>query len=257
MSDARAYYDELAADYHLLYEDWWSAAQRHGQVLSALLWPLGTGARVLDLACGMGTQALALAEQGFWVEGRDLSPNLVERARREAAARGLAVRARAGDMREAHPEEAGRFQAVIAMDNALPHLLEDADLAATLQAARAALQPGGRFLASWRDYDALAPQRPAQEGPSIYGRSPQRRIVVEAWQWDVAGRGHAVEHALMREAPEGAWCVASRRTQLRALRRQEVVQAAEQAGFVEARWLEPAKTRYHQPVLMAERPREV
>jgi glycine/sarcosine N-methyltransferase len=141
MTDTRKFYEELAPDYHLLFDDWWSSAKYQAGVISKLLGP--PPRRVLDVASRMGTQALGLADLGYEVEGRDLSPALVERAAKEAEARGLPVRFSTSDMRERREEDLGRFGAVIAFDNALPHLLHDEELLAALSACHHALEPGG------------------------------------------------------------------------------------------------------------------
>ena len=46
---------------------------------------LGTGAKVLDLACGGGDLAIALARRGFAADGCDLSGTALDRARSAAA----------------------------------------------------------------------------------------------------------------------------------------------------------------------------
>jgi len=51
-----------------------------------------SGASVLDVGCGLGTNALWLAEQGFDVTGCDVSERAIETARKRAARRGLSVR---------------------------------------------------------------------------------------------------------------------------------------------------------------------
>lgn len=70
------FYDELSAQYHLLYADWDEAVARQGRVVDGLIGELlGTGPkRVLDAACGIGTQAIGLAQRGHQVTGTDLSP---------------------------------------------------------------------------------------------------------------------------------------------------------------------------------------
>lgn len=72
----------------------------------ALLGPLGlpAGARVLDLGCGPGIVAVALARQlGMTVTGVDAYPPFVDRARLRAEAAGVADRCgfEAGDLRQA------------------------------------------------------------------------------------------------------------------------------------------------------------
>src|SRR5215471_604725 len=74
---ARECYDELADHYHLIFENWEASIQRQAAVLGPILeqacGPART-VRVLDCACGIGTQALGLAQQGFQVSGCDVSP---------------------------------------------------------------------------------------------------------------------------------------------------------------------------------------
>ena len=57
------------------------------------------------------------------------------------------------DLRVLEVDGAGDFDAAVSFDNALPHLLDDADLNAACAALRRVLRPGGVLLASIRDYD--------------------------------------------------------------------------------------------------------
>ena len=84
-----SFYDELAESYHLIFDDWNAAILRQRDVLARLLPVPANGKRVLDCACGIGTQAIGLAMLGFSVEGSDPSNASINRARREAIARGL------------------------------------------------------------------------------------------------------------------------------------------------------------------------
>jgi glycine/sarcosine N-methyltransferase len=63
------FYDELAESYHLIFDDWNAAIARQREVLAKLLPVAATGKRVLDCACGIGTQTIGLAILGFSVEG--------------------------------------------------------------------------------------------------------------------------------------------------------------------------------------------
>lgn len=61
--NVQTFYDDLAAEYTLLFADWRASVQRQGDVLAALIRQHG-GAEVraiLDAACGIGTQAIGLA----------------------------------------------------------------------------------------------------------------------------------------------------------------------------------------------------
>jgi SAM-dependent methyltransferase len=71
------------------------------------------------------------------------------------------------------------FDAVICIDNALPHLETDEELLQAAQQAYEKLRPGGSFIGSIRDYDRLVVERPTTQGPSFYSESGSRRVEAE------------------------------------------------------------------------------
>ncbi|MFP2963994.1 hypothetical protein ACLEPN_41365 [Myxococcus sp. 1LA] len=60
---ALGFYEGMAEEYHLLFANWPQAVERQGAMLDALLrrCEAPPPRRVLDCACGIGTQALGLA----------------------------------------------------------------------------------------------------------------------------------------------------------------------------------------------------
>ncbi len=248
--DVRSFYDELADDYHEIFADWDASVRRQGTVLEKLLG--GPSGPILDLSAGMGTQAIALALRGHAVVARDLSPRMVERGRREAARLGATLSFEVADMRERREDDTGRFAVVIAFDNALPHL-DEVGLRDALRNASAALKPGGRFLASIRDYDGLAAERPRLEPARLHGTPPHRRMVLQTWDWAPDGRSYTLDHLLLNEE-DGGWRCRSRRTKYRALLRAELSTAAEAEGLTGGRWLMPDESGFYQPIFEATRP---
>jgi hypothetical protein len=113
-----SFYDELAESYHLIFDDWDAAILRQRDVLARLLPVPANGKRVLDCACGIGTQVIGLAMLGFSVEGSDPSDASIKRARREATARGMKAEFRVDDMRILSTAPIDSYDAIIAMDNA-------------------------------------------------------------------------------------------------------------------------------------------
>src|SRR3954462_5268731 len=83
----RAFYDELAESYDLIYADWQGSMRRQAAALDRLIQEQhGPGPHaILDCACGIGTQAIGLALLGHTVHATDLSPNVVAPAPRGAA----------------------------------------------------------------------------------------------------------------------------------------------------------------------------
>jgi SAM-dependent methyltransferase len=71
---------------------------------------------VLDGSCGVGTQAIGLAQAGYRVTATDISPTSVERCAREAGTRGLDIATAVADLRVLDVD--GSHDAVVTFDNA-------------------------------------------------------------------------------------------------------------------------------------------
>jgi SAM-dependent methyltransferase len=108
------------------------------------LWP-----RILDIPCGTGRHANALAREGFDIIGLDLQPAYLHTARAEGTATYAAA-----DMR-ALPIADGSIDLVLNMWNSLGYFPDAADEAATLAEFRRVLRPGGVVLVQ-QDLDAPA-----------------------------------------------------------------------------------------------------
>src|SRR5207245_1111401 len=94
--------------------------------------------RAVELGCGTGVNAVWLARHGFAVTAIDLSPRAIERARRRAAAAGVAVDFRVGDVTQPGCLS-GPFD--FFFDRGCYHAVRLADVEAYLRAVRAATRP--------------------------------------------------------------------------------------------------------------------
>ncbi len=105
---------------------------------------LGAGARVLDVACGRGAAAIALAVRlGAEVDGLDEVAPFVAAAEAEARRRGLPCRFRVGDVTAALGQAAGRpYDALLCLGVGRPF----GSLVETVARLRAAVRPGGLLL---------------------------------------------------------------------------------------------------------------
>jgi SAM-dependent methyltransferase len=119
--------------------------EERSEAETELLWrllELEAGMEVLDLACGHGRIANRLAARGCKVTGLDATPLFLDRARRDAAARGLDVDYLQGDMRRL--PWTGRFDRVINWFTAFGYFDDNGNRQVLAEVARA-LKPGGRF----------------------------------------------------------------------------------------------------------------
>jgi glycine/sarcosine N-methyltransferase len=256
---AGAFYDQLSSDYHLLYADWEAAIDRQARAICSLLSVPGepSSFRVLDCACGIGTQTIGLAKLGFHVTGVDISRKAVKRAQREIGRRRLQnARVQVADMRALPKAFAGNFDALVCLDNPLAHLLTDGELAAALSCMFGALRPGGRVLVGCRDYESARTERPTQRPIRRHIVNRRTAVVFQLWDWDDSDGDSDVytnEHFVMRPRLIG-WKVSHLSTRMRAYRRVEISAAAEAAGFQGVQWLHPEQTGYFQPLMLGIRP---
>ncbi|MCA1668175.1 MAG: methyltransferase domain-containing protein [Thermomicrobia bacterium] len=253
---AQAFYDQLAAQYHLIYGDWRGRAVPHqGAVVDALLRvELGPGVfAVLDCACGIGTQAIGLALLGHRVHATDLSPRAVARAAQEAASFGVALTVGVADFRSLTVDVPGSFDAVLAADNAVAHLLTDDDLVRAAENMRAKLRSGGVVVLGIRDYDQLVRERPHVTSPVVMESAEGRRIIFQVWDWAADGRSYQLELFILTGEGE-RWTTRSYTSRVRALLRKDLERALRAAGFRELQWHEPGETRHHQPLITARNP---
>ena len=113
---------------------------------------------VVELAVGNGRVAVPVAEAiGRPVLGIDISPAMLAQAREKAAADGVELELRQGDMRELELDEPAAL--VYCPFRGLMHLPTWVDRRRTFEAVAAALRPGGRF--AWNAF-VFNPQIAAQ-----------------------------------------------------------------------------------------------
>jgi SAM-dependent methyltransferase len=249
----RAFYDELAPLYHLIYEDWEASVARQGRALASLIaecW--GADARsVLDAALGIGTQALGLLGRGLRVTGSDISTGAVSRARREAAVRSLPLVSLVADFR-ALPVRAATFDVVLVCDNALPHLDSEAEIQGALAECFRCVRPGGGCLISLRDYESPPAAGTVEVRP--YGErtwAGRRYHLRQVWTW----RGPRYDLSLEIAPADGAdTAVSVLTTSYLAIPMVRVAALMRTVGFENVRRVDG---RFFQPVLVGTRPRSL
>jgi SAM-dependent methyltransferase len=156
--------------------DYWLAQELEGL-------PVGTA---LDLGCGLGTNALMLAEQGWSVVGVDWAEEAIELAKKAAQEKGLDATFNVGDITTWEPTD--QFDLVIST-YALPG---GEDSKRTLQVAMKALVQGGTLLiAEWDKFmcevwgfdegDLLSPDEIVDLLPGLEIEKAEVRCVVNAF----------------------------------------------------------------------------
>jgi len=244
------FYDELAPLYHLIYADWNASIQRQAEQLSAIIaarWPAAT--KILDVACGIGTQTIGLAGRGYSLVGSDLSPGAVRRAVCETSTRGLHVPLSVCDMRAVHAHHGSGFDVVLCADNSLPHLLTDEEILTALQQFCACLSVGGGCILTVRDYAAEERGKNLVKSYGVRQESGARYLLFQVWDFD--GDCYELTFFFVEESlATGVVRTHVMRSRYYALSTAKLCSLMEQAGFQDVHRLEGG---FYQPVLVGTR----
>ena len=249
MDIVQTFYHQLADHYDKLFQDWDASVREQAQIISRLIAERGfeRRAQVLDCACGIGTQAIGLAALGFSVTASDISERALAQAEARAAARHVQIRFARADFRalpEVFPEQ---FDLVIAMDNAIPHMLTADDLRRAVQSMTGRVRRDGLLIASIRDYDLLLEEKPPYSPPYIHRTENGQRVAFQTWQWH--GRCCRLVQYIIEDGD--TLHTSKFECEYRAVRRAELTELLEACGCSGVQWLMPEESGYYQPVVIA------
>jgi len=223
-------YDDLSADYDR-FVNWPSRLAAELPFVERQLQANGAQ-RVLDVACGTGRHALALAAKGYAVTGTDLSAPMIERAKLLSAAEGLAARFEVAGFGELSQHVGEGFDGLLCLGNSLPHILTTRGLRAALDDFADCLNPGGLLLLQNRNFDAVLFERERWMDPQAYQEGDAEWLFVRFYDFDPDGLLTFNLVTLHREE-RGGWEQKPGATRLRPLRQRDLEQALVEAGFVE------------------------
>ena len=251
MDITQTFYDNMAAQYDKLFLNWQSTTQEQAVILDRIFREYGfdTTARVLDCACGIGTQAIGLAALGYPVTASDISEGELAEARERAAQNNVEIRFEQADFCALSETFSQPFDIVIAMDNALPHMLTQSALEAAIRSMTHQMAPGGLFVASIRDYDALLQDRPPYSPPYIHKTDKGQRVSFQTWTWD--GDHYQLVQYIIDD--ENTLQVSKFECEYRATRREELTDLLRACGCSEVVWKFPEETGFYQPIVVAKK----
>ena len=229
------------------FPDWEASITRQAAILDRLIrreWgPEVTS--VLDVSCGIGTQVVGLAQLGYDVTASDLAPEAIERARREAATRGLHINFSVADMRQAREHHRREFDVLISCDNSVPHLLNDRQIRDAFCSFYHCIRPGGGCLITVRDYD-WEDQSAVKVIP--YGvRQANGRKYFAFQVWEYEGSQYDLSMYLVEDQGGEEGITHIFRTRYYAISTQRLEELLREAGF---RDVHRAESEYYQPVIV-------
>jgi SAM-dependent methyltransferase len=248
MSD---FYDRMASLYHLIFLDWDESIERQaGQLTRIIQERWGTeGKTILDVSCGIGTQAIGLAKRGFTVTASDLSEGAVARAKTEAHRRAVAIDFSVADMRLAHEHHRQQFDVVLSIDNSLTHLLNDEDLLLALRQMYDCTRPGGGCLLTVRDYDREERGTGLVKPYGVREEGGKRFVIFQVW--DFVGQVYDLAmYFVVDDRTSDELATHVMRTKYNAIGTDHLLALMRRAGFTATERLDG---RFYQPVLVGNR----
>ncbi len=227
MATATHFYDALSADYDL-FVDWPARLAYELPWLERQLRVAGAH-EVLDVACGTGQHAMALAERGFDVTGVDFSPAMITRARERAAERGVDARFEVLGFGGLSAGLARRYDALLCLGNSIPHMTDSDSLAAGLADFGRVLRTGGLLVLQQRNFDRVLARQERYMPPQSAIRGDDEWLFVRFYDMD----GADLRFNLLRFHRRGgaSWEWRAEETRLRAWRHAELTAALQAAGF--------------------------
>jgi hypothetical protein len=171
MSSVIEHYEHLLAPVYTWMLGGSEVAFALGQTDLASILPSGQFA--VDLGAGFGMHTVPLARAGWRVLAIDSSPTLVSQL--SSFANGLSVNSRCGDLLDfaEYLSTDERADLILCMGDTLTHLETLDAISALSRTVATCLVPGGRFVATFRDYSRL----PSGEARFIPVRADEQRIL--------------------------------------------------------------------------------
>ncbi|GHF04192.1 class I SAM-dependent methyltransferase [Streptomyces morookaense] len=222
----------LAEDYSWLLTPQWMTGDAFLQQNAAVLAEFPAGSSILDAACGVGVEVVALARTGFTVAASDASPGMVEQCRRRVADAGLNVPTEVACWRELPQTWQTRFDLVLCTGNSIVHAADEQEMISSLRGLRDVLAERGKLLVTSRNWEKLHAERQRLAVPSQLQRHGERQgLGIYLWSIpETWGAPHVAEIVIL--VFEGD-AVVSRRHEItfQPFRHDELVDRMEQSGL--------------------------
>ena len=239
----------MATQYDKLFLDWQSATKEQAEILNRIFQNYGfdNTSKILDCACGIGTQAIGIASLGYNVTASDLSAGELMEAEKRAKANNVEICFKQADFCALSDTFAEKFDIVIAMDNALPHMLTSNDLESAIKSIVNQIKENGIFVASIRDYDSLLTEKPPYSPPYIHKTENGQRVSFQTWEWN--GDNYKLIQYIVDD--EKSLQVSKFECEYRATRREEMTKLLLAYGCSKVEWKFPEETGFYQPIAVA------
>ena len=228
------FYDVIAEYYPYFYRDWQTQLEREGLGLRAIFRNKGIQ-RVLDASCGIGIQAVPLAQLGYEVVATDPSSGMLRKAHEVAERYKVLDKIifERTDFLNLLDTVKGPFDAIITKGNVLPHLILDEEIETTLHIFYELLRPGGILVIGMRDFAPFMETRPRFLPGFIHDLDDHGELITfDIWEWEEGPPIIATQNLYIVKSVDGKrYETIKRQVSYRPLSTDEVKVVLLEAGF--------------------------
>lgn len=186
--------------------------------------------RILDVACGTGRHAIALAQRGYQVVGADPSAAMIVQARQNAAAAAVEATFILAGFGELGTQVQHPVDALLCLGSSLPHIAAPNKLIPTLRDFAAVLRPGGLLIVQNRNFDRVLAQGDRWQPPQSHREGNTEWLFVRIYDFNPDG-SLTFNLLTLRRQNGGNWQQEVDSTTLWPLRAQQLADALHAAGF--------------------------
>ncbi|MBO5388137.1 MAG: class I SAM-dependent methyltransferase [Lachnospiraceae bacterium] len=249
MNITQTFYNNLATKYDKLFLDWQGTTREQAEILDKIFKDNGFDhtAKVLDCACGIGTQAIGISALGYNVTASDISDGELVEAGKRAEENNVEISFKHADFCALADTFIEKFDIIIAMDNALPHMLTSEDLENAVKSIVNQLKVDGIFVASIRDYDSILMDKPSYSPPYIHKNDKGQRVSFQTWEW----KDDIYKFIQYIVEDEDELQVSKFECEYRATTREEMTKLLLDCGCSKVEWKFPEETGFYQPIVVA------
>jgi glycine/sarcosine N-methyltransferase len=234
-NDTNDFYDAIADYYPLFYRDWQTQLEREGLGLRMIFRNRGVQ-RILDASCGVGTQAVPLAQLGFEMVAADPSLGMLNKAAETAATYHVSDKIQFvhADFLTLPDAVEGPFDAVVSKGNALPHLLTDEEIETAVLIFYELLRPGGTLVIGMRDFGLFMEDRPRFLPGFVHeNEGGEEFITFDIWEWEEGPPVIAKQNLFIVKGKGAHYDTIKRQVAFRPLSTDEVKVVLLEVGFEE------------------------
>lgn len=243
----KEFYDQFEPYYHLIFPNWEKSVKRQGDCLHDLIqstWGNNTES-ILDVSCGIGTQSIGLAKNGYNVHASDISPKEIERAKNESKRQKVQVKYSVADMRKSFQHHQREFDLLISCDNSVPHLLSDAEILSAFKEFYNCINVGGGCLLTIRDYEKEEKNGIQIKPYSVTVHDGVKHIIFQTWEF--SGDIYDLSMYLTVDDGNSEPKTTVFRTKYYAVSTSKIISLLGEAGFQD---VGEAECDYYQPVII-------